>query len=188
MSSPTRHPLAWPDGWPRTKIKKSGIYSVPIEKAIRELDAEITRFGGKYPLLSSNVPLTMDGRMRFDREPQDSGVAVYFELRGKQRVFACDTFYRIKDNVRAIGKTIEALRAIERNGASALLDRSLAAFEALPAKHWAVLGIEPTRDPAIIQAAYKVLAMKIHPDRGGTVQQMAELNAARDDALRSLTE
>jgi hypothetical protein len=37
--------------------------------------------------------------------------------------------------------------------------------------------------PADIEAAYKRLALEHHPDRGGSTEKMAALNAARDAAL-----
>jgi hypothetical protein len=186
MTAPSRYPLQWPEGWKRTQHPKIGPFFVTTEKALKDLDAEIKRFGGKYALLSSNVELTMDGRMRFDRQPGDPGVAVYFELDGKQRVFACDSYRAVKDNIRAISNTIEALRAIKRYGASGLLDRTLSAFEALPlGKHWEVLGIKPTKNKEIIAEAWRSLVKEHHPDRGGTVARMQEINGAYEDALKS---
>jgi curved DNA-binding protein CbpA len=35
-----------------------------------------------------------------------------------------------------------------------------------------------------VQAAYRKLASQYHPDRGGDPAKMAELNAARDEALK----
>jgi hypothetical protein len=43
----------------------------------------------------------------------DPGVAVYFTYKGNEVVLCCDTYERIWENVYAIGKTIENLRAIE---------------------------------------------------------------------------
>lgn len=182
-----RYPLQWPAGWPRAKSRRSAAFKVDFDKAVSELGWEIERLGGRYPVLSTNIELTLDGRMRRDRSaPADPGVAVYFELKGKQQVFACDTFYAVKDNIRAIGLTIEAFRAIERHGASAMLERALSAFEALPAPKtcWDILGLVPGSSRRAIEESFKLLALKHHPDRGGSNAKMAELNKARDDALR----
>jgi len=40
------------------------------------------------------------------------------------------------------------------------------------------LGVPPNADPAIIRHAWARLARAYHPDRGGTQDQMARLNAA----------
>ncbi|HEU5055937.1 MAG TPA: DnaJ domain-containing protein [Kofleriaceae bacterium] len=42
-----------------------------------------------------------------------------------------------------------------------------------------VLQVDPHADPDVIAAAYRVLARRLHPDRGGAdADRMAELNAA----------
>ena len=43
---------------------------------------------------------------------------------------------------------------------------------------WRVLGVEPGADPAAVHAAYRRLAWRHHPDRGGSSARMRELNAA----------
>lgn len=187
----TQYPLKWPEGWPRTKMRRASQFKVEWDKAVRELGREIELIGGRYPLLTTNYETTIDGRPRRNVEPSDPGVAVYFELKGKQQVFACDSYYTVRDNVRAISRTIEAIRTIERHGSSQMMERTLTAFEALPApKSWQkILGLENerniTRDR--IDEAWRRLSKQTHPDvRGGSGNAQAELNAARDEAIRSL--
>ena len=43
---------------------------------------------------------------------------------------------------------------------------------------WRVLGVEPGADPAAVRAAYRRLAWRHNPDRGGSTARMGELNAA----------
>ena len=43
---------------------------------------------------------------------------------------------------------------------------------------WAVLGVTETATPTELRAAYRKLAREHHPDRGGTVDKMAEINGA----------
>lgn len=186
--SASRYPLAWPEGWPRAKGRRSAAFKVDYDKAVKELGYEIERLGGRYALLSTNIELTIDGRPRRDRrDPNDTGVAVYFELKGKQKVFACDIFYRVKDNIRAISLTIAALRSIDRYGASGMLERALSAFEALPAPKscWEILGVRQGAPADVIEQAFRRLAVQHHPDKaGGSTAKMAELNHARDQALK----
>ena len=187
------YPLHWPNGWPRTKNPQRSRFDVSMATARDGLFAEIARMSGSYPVLSSNLELRNDGLPRAQqREPIDAGVAVYFMRKGKQMVFACDRWDRAKDNVRAIEKTIEAMRGIERWGASDMLERAFSAFEALPApgsmvkRSWRdILGFEPDRRPTKedIESAYRAKAKKAHPDAGGSNDAMAELNEARAAAL-----
>lgn len=107
------YPLAWPAGWPRARRKSSAAFNLSFAKGRDELMRELRLMGARYPVLSSNVPLRRDGLpYAAQREPDDPGVAVYFMWQGKQMTFACDRWDKVKDNVRAIGKTIEALRGV----------------------------------------------------------------------------
>lgn len=190
-------PLHWPAGWPRAKNPARSRFDVSFVAARDGLFEEISRMGGRYPVLSTNVELRRDGLPYANqRTPEDAGVAVYFERKGKQMVFACDRWDRVKDNIRAIQKTIEAMRGIERWGASDILERAFSAFEALPApgaparRAWReVLGFEPpygviTRER--IEGAFRLSAKRAHPDAGGSTEAFTELQKARDEALREI--
>src|SRR5262245_23898217 len=91
----------------------------------------------------------------------------------------------------AIHHILEARRVELRHGTLALVRASLQGFRALPApkgKHWRSL-LELDGKPATasdIEAAYKRLALKHHPDKGGAPDAMAELNVARQAALREV--
>ena len=52
-----------------------------------------------------------------------------------------------------------------------------------PAEAWAALGLGPGASPQDIQAAYKRLMSKLHPDAGGSTYLAAKLNQARDTLL-----
>ena len=164
---------------------------MPLGRARDHLMNEIRLLGGRSPVLSSNLRLRQDELPYANqREPEDPGVAVYFTYKGKQHCFACDDWNRVRDNVRAIGKTIEALRGIERWGTGDMLERAFQGFEALPnpQQWWHVMGFESFNHltPEIVEDRYRELSMQRHPDRGGTAEQMAELNWARDQAREQL--
>jgi DnaJ domain len=175
----SRYPLTWPQGWPRSEHLRGGGFQLTFEEALDRLHYAIEGMGGRCLIVSSNM-------RHPQHKPDDSGVAVYFELEGKQKVFACDTFRDVRSNVRAIALTIAALRSIERYGASGMLERALNAFEALPPPMdpWKILGIAPDSSLDGIEAAFKRLAFRCHPDRGGSDAKMAELNRARDEAIK----
>lgn len=44
--------------------------------------------------------------------------------------------------------------------------------------YYEVLQIQPSADPEVVAAAFRALARKHHPDRGGATGRMAELNEA----------
>lgn len=187
-ASVPRYPLAWPAGWPRRiKSAREGVFKVSHERALSDLSIEIDRLGGRYAVLSTNVELRLDGTMMRGRgEPKDPGVAVYFELRGVQKVFACDTFTTVTANIRAISLTINAFRSIDRFGASSLLERALTGFDALPAPstHWNILGLPKGASVDDIKEAFRKLAKDMHSDvNGGSDEPMKALLAAREAAL-----
>jgi hypothetical protein len=186
-------PLAWPAGWPRARRKSSAAFNLSFAKARDELMRELRLMGARYAILSSNVPLRRDGLpYAGQKEPDDPGVAVYFMWQGKQMTFACDRWDKVKDNVRAIGKTIEALRGVERWGASDMMERAFSAFEALPAPDgvvvlscWQVLDLEPPCSEMDIERAYRAKAKSAHPDSGGSREEWDQLRHAYDEAKRA---
>lgn len=201
------YPLHWPAGRPRTAVssRQYGRFnkkqhngrwneakSLTVADALARLQDELDRIGARYPVVSSNLETRLDGLPRSgQREPDDPGVALYFDLKGEPHCLPCDTYTRVADNIAAIAKHIEATRAIERYGVASIREM-FAGFAALPAPGqaesalwWKVLRVEQTATEAEIQAAYRKRAAEVHPDRpGGSAAAMAEVNAARDEALR----
>lgn len=193
MSDITAYPLCWPHGQARTpqNRQKRAPFNIGADKALNELVREIKMLGGRDVIISSNVPVRKDGLPYADaarRIISDPGVAVYFSYKGAPRCFACDKWDMPKDNVRAIGKTIEALRGIARWGSGDMMDRAFSGYTALPApgprrRAWyQVLGVLPSAPFDEIKAAYRDRARTFHPDNGGSHEQMAEINAAFDEA------
>jgi hypothetical protein len=206
--SATAYPLAWPLGWKRTQARtrakfvgKAGRYSgengeqwepkrdLTIEQATRRVLEELRRFGVAEwnVILSTNLQLRLDGKPRSGQaNPADPGVAVYW-TKGQegQRCMAVDRYDRVADNLAAIAATLEAMRAIERHGGAAILDRAFAGFKSLPAPEqpWQVLGVSSHATRTEIEHAYKRLAFEHHPDRGGDEQAMMRINRARDQLL-----
>lgn len=197
----TAYPLYWPDGWKRTERwdKQNSKFRSSFAVARDELLQEIARlqgrlFHGSEPILSTNVALRQDGLpMANQRDPNDSGVAVYFEYRKKPMVFACDKYDRVWENMVAIRKTIEAIRGMERWGASDMMERAFQGFTALEhskPKTWREV-LFPNGCPSVVSIAtvkthYRQLAWTAHPDRGGSNEAMAELNVALEQAENEL--
>jgi hypothetical protein len=108
------YPLQWPDGWPRTRSDhredsryrfKTGTRragdsyepgrAVTFDVARKKLCEELDRLGASGVVISTNLPLRADGFPRADaarNRVQDPGVAVYFTLKKKQMVMACDRY------------------------------------------------------------------------------------------------
>ena len=172
----TAYPLAWPDGRVRVRSPKSAPFKMTMARARDHLIGEIRMLGGRQTVLSSNAELRIDGLPYSNRRiPDDPAVAVYFTYKKKQHCFACDDWDTVTDNVRAVGKTIEALRGIARWGTGDMMERAFQGFVALPSPEtepwWSVLGFYD-EGSALIQGDFemksKKLMQKYHPDNQDT--------------------
>lgn len=216
MTDATRYPLSWPLGWPRTAARKRKRAhftqtktthmpeGAPIVRTDRvsmpaardRLARQLELLGAKATLVSTNIELTIYGQPRAGRrDPDDPGVAVYFQLHGKDRVLACDRWDQVQGNIAAIAAHIDAIRRVDRYGVGTL-DQAFAGYDALPPPGadnrppWRkVFGIpdDMPATPSAVNGFYRDLARKLHPDMpGGSQGAMAQLNAARDAALQEL--
>ncbi|WP_316853392.1 J domain-containing protein [Ralstonia holmesii] len=169
-----------------------GRKALTVADGVNRVLLELRRLGvdEQDTIISTNVPTRLDGLPRSGvREPDDPGAAVYWEERGgARRVMAIDQYLTVADNLAAIAATLEAMRAIERHGGAQILERAFTGFTALPSpgaeKSWQeVLGVPPDeRDIEAVRAAFRRQAAQHHPDRGGSLEQMAAVNAAWQQA------
>ncbi len=141
-------------------------------------------------VISTNIQLRRDGLPYSNqKEPLDTGVAVYWKDRkDKQLVLACDKYNTVGDNLYAIGKTIEATRAITRWG-TVTAEQAFAGYVALNEKTgpscWEILGLERhSNTERSVLEAYRAKARSLHPDVGGNSDSFAALVAAKDMALQ----
>lgn len=220
-SMPDSYPLDWPEHWPRTRPirRRMSRFSekLSFQRIRDDLFHSLELLGASHVTLSTEIPLTITGLpMARHRQPDDPGAAVYFSWHGKPYVIACDQYALTWENMRAISKTLDAMRAIERHGASSILERAVSGFTALPPSSnepaepprppwWEVLGIDllglgtsgqdlandpkhPMRAPVLhlVELLWRQKVKYAHPDRGGSVEAMATLNRAIADARAAL--
>jgi hypothetical protein len=174
-----RYPLTWPQGWPRTPAYKRerSSFKVTPGAAMTDLLEELRRLGARDVIISSNLALRGDG-LPYARQPKhdDEGIAVYFTRKGVDMVLACDKYGRREENMRAISKTIDAIRGIERWGSSDMMERAFTGFTALPSP--VALSWRDVLDPADPLGSYRRLRSQAHPDRGGSDAEFAKIEAA----------
>lgn len=183
------YPLYWPEGWKRTSYRQRSKFKTGFGAARNLLFAELGRMAASKIILSTNIPLRNDGLPRANMRPDggDPGVAVYFQRKGKAMVFACDKYDHSEDNIYAVAKTIDAMRGIERWGASDMMERAFSGFKALNAENdgeswWSILGCHAHATSDEIDVAYKRKIREVHPDAGGSHEAMTKVNIARDQA------
>jgi hypothetical protein len=191
MSEPS-FPLHWPAGWPRTQFPQHSRFGargsgVSMTQALDMLEHELRLLGALHPVVSTNVQTRLDGRPYANQAaPKDRGVAVYFTLRKRRVVLACDKWNKPECNLWAVAKHVEALRGQERWGVGSV-EQAFAGYTALAEKTqatcWDVLQIVVNAGEAMILKSYRELARRAHPDTGGSEEAMRSLNEARDNAL-----
>lgn len=207
------YPLAWPAGVPRTKpqARQRARFSssrteyvthgdgsrherrLMNEKghrdALNALTAELDMLGARSIVVSTNSELKANGEPYANQKLEDVGIAVYFHLKGKPYCLPCDKWDRMPDNLYAVAKHINAMRGQTRWGVASV-EQAFAGFKLLPESIAArrscfeVLGVQPGATADEIKAAHREAVRMLHPDQGGDGAIVAEVNAARDEALK----
>lgn len=193
-STDLRYPLRYPSTKPRTKYPKESSFDPKGKRTFAaardELLRQLRRLGAKKFILSTNVPLRLDGLPYANfRQPGDKGVAVYFELNNRPRVLCCDCWNKIIDNVWAIAMDIDAQRGRLRWGVSSA-DEMFPVYQ-LPdadrSRHWwEVLGVSQHAGWEEVKEAYRDEAKKHHPDVGGDRGRWDLIQTAYEQAERDL--
>lgn len=181
----TGYPLSWPERWARTNpnSRRWSNFKATLARGCEEIEREISRLGGRGLIISSNIQPRLDGRPYSNQAaPKDPGVAVYFSLKQRPTVLACDKWLGPEENLWAIVKHVEAMRGQARWGVGSI-EQAFAGYTALPERAggiswWEVLGVSISATEEQINEAYRLKAKKCHPDTGGSHDAMAALNEA----------
>lgn len=204
------YPLQWPSRLPRTKPadrrwshfgKHGDRGSLSPHLTGMEVIGELKRLGATSWVITSSLPSRGAEGLPYADPPKgdDPGIAVWFEFRRVERVLACDRWRTPAENLRAIAKSVEAMRGLDRWGVSDVLEGVFAGFAAaLPAgpqakREWREVlgglwpdGMEAEDTLALAKGRHRRLIAEAHPDAGGDAGRAAELNAALDEALAEL--
>lgn len=176
---------------------------ITFSRARRLLVDELARLKATGFVMSSNLQVRNDGEVRSgegERRVADPGIAIYFSYKGKPMVMASDRYATTAANVRSLGLAIEAMRQLERHGGGQMMERAFAGFTALPPPAgsvqkrpwWEVLrySVDPEEREILsapeVEARWRSMAKKAHPDQGGSDEAMAELNQAKEDAVAEI--
>ena len=217
--SETSYPLSWPAGWKRTETgwrkranfnkknrESSSSYRFTEKLSVRDSTKRLLHalqlmgVPDWNVIISTNVELRRDGLPYSGRKaPEDPGAAVYWRdpFNDQRRCMAIDQYDRVEDNLAALAATLDAMRAIERHGGAAILDRAFTGFTALEfnpdgarTRTWRdVFGVVDGPMPMeFVKRKYRELASERHPDKpGGSHEAMTELNVALAEAEKELS-
>lgn len=190
---PTAFPLTWPATMPRTKTPVKSQFRTSLNGAlsnVRDSLLSFSRDSGKKIdglVISSNVTLG-------EQKPADPGVAVWFTWDGLSVCIAVDRYPKVEDNLQAIHHVIEARRTELRHGGLHIVRATFTGFAALPSpgskRPWReVFGFGPAEQIGLnyLNERFRAKSKAAHPDApGGSHDAMAELNAAKAEALREI--
>lgn len=191
------------DSWPGelTSSRQYGQFKSGWSDSMSKLGNEIERLLGRndtvwdadvrigLAVLSSD--LRLDGRLRAGGKPWHVGMLVRFTTPMGELRFASDQYVTQAHNLRAVALTLEALRAVDRWGAThgreysgfLAIESGIALGSSRPfhdrasAIEWLreLVGGHSAASPAtLIREAQRTH----HPDRGGDASIMADVNAA----------
>lgn len=185
------YPLHWPPGFPRQATREYGRFKSSFNSARDNVETSLRKFATDSRKVVSNLVLSSNQTIG-GAAPRDPGVAVWFMWDNMQVCIPVDRYASVAANLQAIHHIIEARRVELRHGTLALVRATFTGFQALPApkgKHWRDILALPTDmrgTPKEIEDAFRRLAVVRHPDKGGSAEAMAELNNARETALREV--
>ncbi len=217
-TSITAYPLCWPMAQPRTpeSSKKYGRFGyqaqathgnwqhkkdITLAKARDRVTEELDKFtkpGKIYRtenlVFSTNLRVRLDGLpASSQKQPDDTAVAIYFDLDGESRCIPCDNYVRIEDNLAAVAATMSALRTIERHG-SEMFKAAFTGFTALPSPdmismpHWRTVFNTDSEFLPTVKSIYRRLIKKAHPDNGGSTERFQIVREAWRMAQQELAQ
>jgi hypothetical protein len=108
--------------WPgkSTEERKPARFRTAWSRTCRELDFELDKLDVRKLIIEIALPaekIRRDGMPYADARPDHPGVILSFDAPGVGPLrYPCDTFSDWQDNIRAIAKTLEAQRMIDRYG------------------------------------------------------------------------
>ena len=195
------------DPWlgPRTRFPDRSRFRSTWTDTLALLDREVEALGATSWVLQMDLreyDLRKDGGIKANARPFSPAVRVSFTARPRGPLsFACDRYDEWQDNVRAVAKTLEALRAVDRYGVATTGEqyRGWTAISNRPAQdmtreqaaafiaHWATRGtpFEPNPEgvlanPDVLRETYRFAAKHVQASADANDDTMARLNVARD--------
>ena len=165
------YPLQWLPQQPRTKRPQRARFGGhSTSKAGGYLVEELERLGAKNCIISSNLQEKTRGEGFYaNQRVDDSGIVIYFDLKGKSKAMACDRWDKPEHNLWALYLSVSAIRGLERWGGSEFLDGLFTGFKALPSPDDVMIternyfqNIETEEE---LKSRYKELVKELHPDR-----------------------
>lgn len=185
--------------WPveETLDRQYSRFKAPFSDTLDLLDRELFMLDAYSVVVQLDVDrkqIRLDGSLRASVTPRSPGVILNFESMHGPQSFPCDTFLNWKHNMRAIAKSLEALRTVNRYGVSKS-GQQYRGWQSLPApasygfssreSAWAYVsrlmnmnGTIPAGDD--LARVLRDAARKTHPDHGGDAEEFKRVVRATE--------
>lgn len=178
------------DNWPHERIinPRSSAFRSRYSQTLELLDKELLMLGVREAVIQIDLPeskIRADGLPRSGARPDYQGVLLSFKSKYGPLRYATDVFDFWQDNLRAIALGLEALRKVDRYGITKRGEQ-YKGWKQLPAAISAVSDVQEAaiflarysslaaedilEDGEVYRNAWRKAALKLHPDRGGTVE------------------
>lgn len=175
----TAYPLAWPIGFPRTKVRQPSKFKTSVSQAVQNVTTELRRFGNdtgrgvQNLIISSNVTLT-------NQRPIDPGIACYFVWDNVQVCIAVDRYNKCEENLQAVALIIDAERTKMRHGGLNIVRAAFRGYASLPPPVDAFGALLPLRKRAseIDREAADQLT-RLRNERNKALEEAAEIADAK---------
>ena len=193
------------EGWPGEQTpdhqKKTGAFQSTWTRTLERLEYELERLDAEACVISlalNDGDIRIDGWPKAKARPLHAGVILQFEGRYGRQSFVCDTYALWQHNVHAIMLTLEALRAVDRYGATrggqqyegfrpeleAAPDYPTTRAQALDVLQMAAGVPFDRRLPELPDGSVRHLVKRAlltsHPDQGGSEESFIRVNKARE--------
>jgi len=192
MSQAEKYPLHWPQGYPVTETRIASKFTCTFAEARDGIFNELNRLGADEFFISCNINRNKGGALVHGKLVYDNtGAAVYFKFKGERKVIACDKWKYIHENFRAIEKSLQAIRGLDRWGCTNIISQAVSGLKELASggnkTWWQIPGVDITASPIEVKTKYKELIKKYHPDKSsGSESDFIEVQNAYQDYLSSI--
>ncbi|KKN74460.1 hypothetical protein LCGC14_0390800 [marine sediment metagenome] len=181
------------DNWPgeRNRRPRSSAFRTKYNQTLELLDKELLMLGVRQVVIQIDLPeskIRFDGLPRSGARPDYQGVILRFESKYGHLRYATDVFDFWQDNLRAIALGLEALRKVDRYGITKRGEQytgwkqlpaagvgDIHAAAAFLARYSNLTPLDILKDKEVYRQAYRASALKLHPDKGGNVENFTLL-------------
>lgn len=160
-------------------------YTLHSDKTWRDLESDLARCFERWSVRewSCDSPGRLLRTSKYGVQATDQRTAwVEWKPRGSAAPIrlTLDDQARAVDNLHVLWLAIDAMRLNEKRGIGRVIQEAYAQLSApVRIRPWyEVLQVQPDADLEVVDASYRSLAKRLHPDVGGSNEAMAELNTA----------